>query len=766
MRIHRLLPVFLCLGALARSAPLSLDDCNVLWTSSSHDSSDSMPCGGGDIGLNVWVEGGDVLFYVARSGTFDENNQMLKLGRVRLTLSPNPLGTDFRQELILRDGCVKISGGGTTITVWVDVFRPVVHVDVQSTTAIEFRASYESWRDEDHVIAGEEFRANSYKVPQPTPVLTRHDTIGFASDGVRFFHRNADDTETIFDATVRIQGLDAVKAQMFDPLRHRTFGGLLHGPGLVPAGTSTGRYADTPFRAWTLRSAAPARTHAIELDLHVAQTDTLDAWLAGLDTIRRDAAAQRATAAARSRAWWAEFWDRSYIFVESSDPRTREVGRNYQRFRYQLGCNARGEFPTKFNGGLFTFDPGYVRRDHPFSPDFRLWGGGTMTAQNQRLVYHPLLKSGDYDLLQPQFDFYLRAQRNAELRSETYWHHPGACFTEQLEEFGLPNLFEWGRDRPAGYDPGMQYNPWLEYEWDTVFEFCLMMLDTGTYAGRDVTPWLPLIESCLTFFDEHYRLLARRRGVEELTQDGHYILFPGTACETFKGAYNSATTISALRVILTRLLELPPGVLPADRRACWAAMLRRVPPLPFAEFDGHRTLAPAVAWQRVQNVETPQLYPVFPWGLYGVGRPDLEVARNTYLFDPHAVKNRGYIGWNQSAIFAARLGLADEAARLTTLKLQDNDRHRFPTFWGPGYDWTPDHNWGGSGMIALQEMALQAVDDKIYLLPAWPKTWSGRFKLHAPRATVVEAVVQAGRVVDLQVTPASRRADIVLPSAD
>jgi hypothetical protein len=46
-----------------------------------------MPCGGGDVGLNVWVENGDVLCYLSRSGTFDENNAMLKLGRLRLKLS-------------------------------------------------------------------------------------------------------------------------------------------------------------------------------------------------------------------------------------------------------------------------------------------------------------------------------------------------------------------------------------------------------------------------------------------------------------------------------------------------------------------------------------------------------------------------------------------------------------------------------------------------------------------------------------------------------
>lgn len=71
-----------------------------------------MPCGGGDIGMNVWVEEGDVLFYLSRSGTFDENNCLLKQGRFRIRLSPNPFKEtkEFRQELMLNDGFVDKGG--------------------------------------------------------------------------------------------------------------------------------------------------------------------------------------------------------------------------------------------------------------------------------------------------------------------------------------------------------------------------------------------------------------------------------------------------------------------------------------------------------------------------------------------------------------------------------------------------------------------------------------------------------------------------------
>lgn len=88
--------------------------------------------------------------------------------------------------------------------------------------------------------------------------------------------------------------------------------------------------------------------------------------------------------------------------------------------------------------------------------------------------------------------------------------------------------------------------------------------------------------------------------------------------------------------------------------------------------------------------------------------------------------------------------------------------HRFPAFWGPGYDWTPDHNWGGSGMIGLQEMLLQVDEDKIMLFPAWPKDWNVHFKLHAPNNTTVEATLQSGEVKQLKVTPQDRKKDVII----
>lgn len=747
--------------AAAQHSPVARYD--VSWDTPGKNASDAMPCGGGDIGLNVWVENGDVLFYLSRSGTFDENNAMLKLGRVRLKLSSGPVGNKgFKQELKLQQGSVHIHDGHSDIKIWVDVFNPVVHVNVKHEQPVKVTATYESWRYADHVVIdNRECRTNSYKRLQSFPITTYRDEIAFQGNDVVFYHRNRADVQDIFSYTVEKEGMGAVKDQLYDPLKNNTFGGMMRGDQMVAAGVDTGTYADAAYQGWSLQSKKAVRSQHLTIGLEVAQTAGIDEWRNALQRIMATADKDRDAAQRKSETWWRQFWERSYICIDSKDTAAVNVGRNYQLFRYMLGCNAFGKWPTKFNGGLFTFDPRYVDDQLKFSPDFRLWGGGTMTAQNQRLVYYPFLKSGDVDMMKAQFDFYLRIKKNAELRSQTYWNHAGACFTEQIENFGLPNITEYEPKRPPGADPGVEYNAWLEYQWETVFEFCLMMLDANRYTGIANAEHIDFIESCLRFYDEHYRQLARKRGRKELNEKGQYILFPTSAAETFKMTYNSTTVVAALQVILQRMLELPAVQEDTLRMARMLQMQKRVPPITLTAFEGHRTIAPALAWERVQNSETPQLYPVFPWGIYGVGKPDLDIARNTWEYDPHAVKFRSHIGWRQYNIFAARLGLTKEAAELTKLKFA-NGPHRFPAFWGPGFDWTPDHNWGGAAMIGLQEMLLQTDGEKIYLLPAWPADWDATFKLHAPYNTVIEGTVRNGKIAQLKVTPASRKKDVTI----
>ena len=691
-----------------------------VWTTQSQNSSGSMPCGGHDVGMNVWVENGDILFYVSKSGMLDENNTLLKAGRFRLNIKGQPFsGTDFEQRLCLDDGAIYIKGKGISIRLWADVYQPKVFVEMNATHKADATLSYESWRYKDRPVTKAECQQGSYKWNIPADCTTFADSIKAAKSSIDFWHTNR--SYTVFDYTVSREGLDAIKDELYNPIGGKTFGGSITMPGFKFTGTSTGTYASTDYKAWHY-SATGIRQATVSIDLYTGETAST--------------ALSAKKSKAQSTKWWHQFWQRSFITAEGEGA---AMARNYELFRYMLGCNAYGEYPTKFNGSLFTFDPVYADPKCPFTPDFRKWGGGTMTAQNQRLVYWPMLKSGDTDMMKAQFDTYLRMLPNATRRTKFYWNHDGASFSEQIENCGLPNPTEYGKHKP-GDDPGMDRNAWLEYQWDTALEFCSMIMQAHKYSGMDIAEYEPLIRQTLIFFDEHYQYIAKKLGVKPLNADGKLMLYPSSGCETYKMAYNPSSVIAALKTVAEQWIEYKGDSL--------NNFLSRIPPIPLRTIEGDTCIAPAIVWARIQNIETPQLYPVFPWRVYGMGRDNLHIARNTYLKDPHAVEMHSTKGWKQDNIWAACLGLTDEAFKLNREKLADGP-YRFPAFWDPGYDWAPDCNKGGASMIGLQEMLLQEKPDGgLLVFPAWPKNINAKFRLKATGGRTVEAEIKNGTIIE------------------
>ena len=690
-----------------------------VWTTQSRNSSESMPCGGHDIGMNVWVEDGDVLFYVSQSGWFDENNTLLKAGRWRIHFDDQPAVGTFEQRLCLDDGAIYITLGDMKIRLWADVMEPVVFCDISSKKKVKTTLSYESWRYKDRNITKAECQQTSYKWTLPDGTVTFADSIEVLNNNLHFYHQNRN--ETVFDYTVKREFLEEVKDQLYNPIGGLRMEGTMKINGLLYKGTHDGEYAGTDYRAWDFCG---------------------ETKKGGFSICLGKATCSASISKKRSAQWWHQYWQRSWIQTDNQE--AAEMVRNYELFRYMLGCNAYGQWPTKFNGGLFTFDPLYVASppalpnregatEEIYTPDYRKWGGGTMTAQNQRLVYWPMLKSGDAELLKPQLDTYLRMLPTAKLWAQHFWGHGGACFHEQIENSGLPNPAEYGKPKP-GQDRGVGRNAWLEYEWDTALEFCMMALQAREYAPE--TSWdkyEPLIAECLKFFDEHYQYEANKRGAKTFDANGKLVIYPGSGCETYKMAYNPSCTIAALKAVLEK----------------WgkdSAMLYRIPEIPTRVIGGDTCIAPAIVWERIQNVETPQLYPVFPWRIFGLGRPGLQTAVNTYTKDPHALEMRSSKGWKQDNIWAACLGLTDEARRLNLEKLGSGP-YRFPAFWDPGFDWAPDHNRGGAGMIGLQEMLLQETPTgELLLFPAWPKEWNAKFRLHATDGRIVEAEINNGKI--------------------
>ena len=270
--------IFVLLFVFVSVSALWSQHANVIWNTPSRNSSESMPCGGGDIGMNIWVEEGDILFYLSRSGTFDENNCQLKQGRFRIRLFPSPFkdAKDFRQELKLKDGYVEVSAGGTQIQLWADVYHPVVHVEITNAQPLRTEVSYENWRYKERMIRKGEGQQCSYKWAPPKGAVTTADFVSLSSKRklpgmtkkenlLLFYHRNPE--QTVFDIVVAQQGMENVKSQMMNPLKHLTFGGYLFGDNLEYTGTTDNIYAGTDYRAWNFRSSKVSRKEQFSIVL-------------------------------------------------------------------------------------------------------------------------------------------------------------------------------------------------------------------------------------------------------------------------------------------------------------------------------------------------------------------------------------------------------------------------------------------------------------------------------------------------------------------
>ena len=231
------------------------------------------------------------------------------------------------------------------------------------------------------------------------------------------------------------------------------------------------------------------------------------------------------------------------------------------------------------------------------------------------------------------------------------------------------------------------------------------------------------------------------------------------ALETYNTAVNPLPEIVGINKVCSELMRLPSSEVSKSQQKQWKRLIKELPEIPTKLLNDKKVLSPAHKFSGKQNIENPELYAIFPYRTFGLNKPELELAR--FTFENRLIKQTG--GWQQNAIKAALLGLTKEAANLTSQNFNASTTfYRFPTMWGPNYDWTPDQCHGTVAMSALQRMLIQYDGNIILLLPAWPKDWDTKFKLKGPQNTTIEGEVKNGQLKSLLVIPKSRRKDLVI----
>jgi len=733
--IASLLAATLALGAdpIARQSQW-INDYAVVWSSPSVDAKGSMPLGNGDIGLNVWVEkDGDLWFYISKSDSWGDNPTyywgLPKVGRLRVRFAPNPFSGDqpFVQKLDLAKGRIEITAGkpGSEVSIhlWVDAHRPVVRLESRSDAPFTLEADFESNRTD------------------KTKVLDKDILIPGLKNEIAWCYKNRNQLK---------------QAELQDLI----FGGWMRGERLIRKGETA------------LVSNAAGKEFVLSVDVLTRQPVTQEQWV---EAIRAQSAANDEANLSLLRQeheqWWHDYWDRSWIRL-SGDDTARYVTQACILQRFKNACAGRGNWPIQPFGSLFTVDQDVRKpvgdpKEKKFevehrSADFRLWGP-KFWMQNTRHVYWPMLQSGDFDLMQSFFRFFRRVVEVNRNQVKELYGFDGAFFQESTPmQGGIPS----GKDAMT---PEKKPH-FTSHHINGILEFSAMALDYYRMTQDEVFArevLVPSADAGLTFFANYFPRDAQ----------GMLLLEPDNALEAYWKVRNPTPDVAGLRWVTSGLLELPPALASPEMRKRWEELRRIVPPIPLGLRDGRETILPHEGCKEIKDgFEEPQLYAVFPFRHYGVGKPDVERALATY----HTRKVRLVGCWHQDSLFAAHLGLTTNAREGVAaifhpeqkspvfvfrggrqLDGRDNG-FRFPAFWGKGHCWVPCEEQGGLGMNTLQAMLMQCDGRKILLTPAWPKEWNAEFKLHAPERTTVEGRIVEGKVVDLKVTPEQRARDVVV----
>ena len=746
---------------------------NVVWNTPSKNASGAMPIGNGDIAASVSaIENGDLYLLLAKNDAYNYDGDIFKTGRVRISVSPNPFekGKPFRQTLDLATGSILIEADGVSFRIWADMNRPVFHVQINSPRSLEVSTQPDPWQRFDRCIGN---GGVAYSKEPPNKEAPTQNVVLAKNGRLMWYYAVGD--RSVFRDDLKYYKVPEMEKAFPDPYRFNTFGNLVECPQM-------GLEADSKPEPMLK---GKGKSFDIRIHALTEQTSEPACWISDIEALASKPMNTRSDWK-RHSAWWRQFWDRNWIDLSCNtlppEERNRlegEPGANDQRnekdgaavvaqaynvFRFLMACQSRGKVMVKFNGGLFT-QPMLLTADQKRSapsvpmeggylthPDDRRWGR-RFTYQNERLLYWPLLASGDTDLMRPFFSYYRNLLPVRMAITKAIFGHDGAYYRENIEPTGAERDCG-GNGFPGNGKPGDAATFYHDYYFTNGLETLLMMIDyynqTGDTAFRNKT-LLPFAREILRFYRVHWP-----KG-----PDGKIVFDPCQAIETWWRCTNPTPDIAGVQFCLDALIAR--GIGTHEDLAGWKEFRTELPAIPMTQVGGEPSIAIAEKYDIKKNSENPELYAVFPFRCFGVAEGTKDLVERTV--ENRVVKDGSRGGcWTQDQIDWAYAGNAKEAANGLEHRFRTASKTvRFPVFGDQGNDELPDFDHFGSGAIALQRMLVQeSADGKIYLLPSWPANWDANFKLHLTSGGTIRGVVKEGKLQHWEIEPESRKAAVVV----
>ncbi len=445
--------------------------------------------------------------------------------------------------------------------------------------------------------------------------------------------------------------------------------------------------------------------------------------------------------------WWAEFWSKSLVNLSSGDGIAGYVENLWVMHIYAMGAGSRGEVQPKFNGGLWTHD-----RDN------REWGS-QYWHWNQQAMTWPIFASNHPDLHRAYHTLYFGMLPAVKKWTREAYGLDGAQFQETIPFHG--RMPHW--ESVTGMHPRVPVpkefkhtNGILSTSAEIAMQFWWYWLYTGDEAFLREKAY-PLMKDVAIFY----------LGYLEKDDKGRYNMWPSNAHESYWCVKNPLSDMAALRYLFPTVIQATELLgRDADLREQCREVLAHLAPYSMdakGDFLAPHELEPGKE-AKLRHTENIRLFPISIFPLMTLGSQDYELALRTF-------RRRNCInanGWNNDALAAARLGIADEEAsdRLFPDRKPGEDRTRgvewllpehahahqvYPCGLGD-YAWRqpgpfPYFCSSGPFATAVNEMLLQGWSGVIRVAPALPKNWNAKFTLLAMGGFLVTAECENGKVL-------------------
>lgn len=630
------------------------------------DPGEAMPLGNGRLGVAAWSQEG----FTAQLNRGDGMPGRLSAGQLVIPgLSRLVQAKDYAGQLDLYRGELRESGGGMTLTAFVDADRDVLVVEVTGADPEkEETAELHLWE------------------PRKPRVGAQGGAAWLADGWVD--DKNPGATGKPFGtlAAITAEGRD-VSAAVVDPL------------------SVTVRFRPDVKGHFRVMVAAP----------HYDGTG--DAAGAAKSIL----AASERTDTAIHADWWAAFWKRAGLIRITSADGSGEYMENLRTiYLYVAACERGDEWPGSQAGVADMISA--ARDTHKWDPSaFWHWNLRMQVAAN--------MGAGLGELNDSYFRLYRDDLKTMEAWTQKHMNgSPGICVPETMRFNGQGYEYE-GQWKPVsiGMDCAMDSNPYYNARTRSTGA------EIGLWVWRQylATEDRAFLEENYPVMAEAARFLlaSQKAGADGLLHTGPSnaheeqwdVTDPTTDIAAIRALY--PVVIEAARVLGRD----------SDLSEALTAALKRTPDFPRVTADKPHKLVSATDDAKAHdvigesyepaapdhNVENIGLEPLWPYDLIGDRSPEFALARRTYELRPSPTTE----DWSYDPIQAARLGLGSEVGR--TLKTLTEKYQNYPNGMSKWDTTDTEFYVEQTGVVAaaLEEALVQDYDGVIRIAPAVPPGW-------------------------------------------